>query len=118
MGQLAGSETPAPRRRRHRHSRQAREGLRRYPLDRPPDRRPRPHAGTRRPGGPAPPITRWNVKVTGSVSLRVAVSHLVPLHATVEQRLPVEAPSNLMADESRVADNELVERCLKGDLGA
>jgi RNA polymerase sigma-70 factor, ECF subfamily len=32
--------------------------------------------------------------------------------------LPVEAPSNLMADESRVADNELVERCLNGDLGA
>jgi RNA polymerase sigma-70 factor (ECF subfamily) len=30
----------------------------------------------------------------------------------------VEAPSNLMADESRLADTELVERCLNGDLGA
>lgn len=30
----------------------------------------------------------------------------------------VEAPSNLMAEESRLADTELVERCLNGDLGA
>ena len=30
----------------------------------------------------------------------------------------VEAPSNLMAEESRLADTELVERCLRGDLGA
>jgi RNA polymerase sigma-70 factor, ECF subfamily len=32
--------------------------------------------------------------------------------------LCAEAPSNLMADESRLADTELVERCLNGDLGA
>jgi RNA polymerase sigma-70 factor, ECF subfamily len=32
--------------------------------------------------------------------------------------LPLEAPSNLMAEESRLADTELVERCLNGDLGA
>jgi RNA polymerase sigma-70 factor (ECF subfamily) len=32
--------------------------------------------------------------------------------------LRVEAPSNLMAEESRLADTELVERCLSGDLGA
>jgi RNA polymerase sigma-70 factor (ECF subfamily) len=32
--------------------------------------------------------------------------------------LRVEAPSNLMAEESRLADTELVERCLNGDLGA
>ena len=30
----------------------------------------------------------------------------------------VEAPSNLMAEESRLAETELVERCLNGDLGA
>jgi RNA polymerase sigma-70 factor (ECF subfamily) len=32
--------------------------------------------------------------------------------------LYVEAPSNLMADDSRLAESELVERCLNGDLGA
>jgi len=32
--------------------------------------------------------------------------------------LYVEAPSNLMADDSRLAETELVERCLNGDLGA
>ena len=30
----------------------------------------------------------------------------------------MEAPSNLMADDSRLAESELVERCLNGDLGA
>jgi RNA polymerase sigma-70 factor, ECF subfamily len=34
------------------------------------------------------------------------------------QRLPVETPSNTMAEESRLADSELVDRCLNGDLGA